>query len=160
MLRCEKEKLKLLKIEIEDRYSQENFKRIENYVEKVICPDLAETGTTIEEGDTIVNINGAWTKANNSVGPSTTKVIETVGLSSFHNIDYIFTIFNEVEEKTRSLQMTVIREGGTIKTSVHGRLGSMTNISVVGNVSGSDMELEITNNNLYTVSVSYARLTL
>jgi len=120
-LECEKKKLKLLKIEVEDRYIQENFKRIQEHGDAV-CKDLKSIDSgSGSGGDTIINVNGAWTKANNSVPASTTKVIETVGLSSFHNIDYILTIYNEVEEKTRKLQMTAVREGATIKTNVHGR---------------------------------------
>jgi hypothetical protein len=159
-LKCEKNKLKLLKIEVPDRYVQENFKRIEQHA-KDVCSDLKnlETGSG-NGGDTIINVNGAWTKTNNSVPASTTKVIETVGLSTFHNIEYILTFYNEVEGKTRKLQMTTIREGVTIKTSVHGRLGSMTGISVNGNVNAGNFELEVINNNIYQIEVSYARLTL
>lgn len=102
----------------------------------------------------------SWEKFDNTVPASTTKVIESVVLSSFHSVDYILTIYNEVEEKTRRLQMTVVREGVTISTSVYGRLGSMTGISVNGNVNAANLDLEIVNDNGYQVNVSYTRLTL
>lgn len=163
-LECDKKKLKLLKIEVPDRYVQENFKRIEQFQNDVICRDLdtldKKPSGTVNEGDTIVNINGAWDKELELIPANSTKVIDTLALNSFHSMDHIFSFFNDNEAKTKRIQMTSVREGATINTNVFGRSGSLLNVQVCTIVNGTDAEVEVVNNNNFDISVSYARLTL
>ena len=161
-LETDKKKLKLLKIEVPDRYVQENFKRIEQHaecVEKDLKTLEGNTGGG-DGGDTIINVNGAWTKGTDTVPALSSKVIDTVALVNFHNLDHIFVIYNDAESKTRRLQLTTVREGATIKTSVYGRSGSLPNVQVSTVINSGNAEVTITNNNNYELNVSYAKLSL
>lgn len=161
-LECEKNKLKLLKIELPDRYVQENFKRIENHA-KDVCQDLK----TLElgaggGGDTnnYITVNGAWTKHTESINASSTKVIESITLTNNHSFDYVITLFNDVEGKAKRYYLTALKDGAIIRDTVYSRLGSLTDISINAAAVGGNLELELTNNNTFGLSISYARLIL
>jgi len=159
-LECDKNKLKLFKIEIEDPKIQENFKRIEKHAEGV-CKDLKSIDSSGGDGgDTIINVNGAWTKGSDTVPALSSKVVDLVALVNFHNLDHIFVIYNDAEEKTRRLQLTTVREGATIRTSVYGRSGTLPNVQVSTVINSGNAEITITNNNNYELNVSYAKLSL
>lgn len=160
--KCDKNKLKLLKIEVPDRYVQENFKRIENHVNEVICPDIGSSsgGDTINNITNVTNINGAWTKFTNTVPALTTKVIDVLALADFHSINYAITLYNDSESKTRTFQMTAFREGVTINTSVYNKQGSLVSLESDVLVNGLNSELTIVNNNNFDLEVGFARLSL
>ena len=160
-LETDKKKLKLLKIEVPDRYVQENFKRIEKHAE-CVEKDLKslEGNSGGDGGDTIINVNGAWTKDTDTVPALSSKVVDIVALANFHNLDHIFVIYNDAEAKTRRLQLTTVKEGATIRTSVYGRSGSLTNVQVSTVINSGNAEVTITNNNNYQLNVSYAKLSL
>ena len=153
--------LSLFKVEIENRYSKENFKRIEEHINKVICEALNEVGgtvTTIAGGGS--STTSPWQDLNNNVPASSVKVIDTVALSNFKTLKYIINLSNELEAKGRTFEMTLVKQGVTIKETLGPKTGKGINYSVNANVVGSSVELSITNSEIYNIDVNYARLTL
>lgn len=116
-----------------------------------------ESGQKIQVDQFLV---GSWNKLSDTVPALASKNIDSVDLADFNSLDYIITIFNDTENVARRFQVSAIREGGTIKDEIFGRMGSLSNILVNVDTSGSVANIEIVNNNSYELSVSFAKLLL
>lgn len=103
---------------------------------------------------------GAWNKLEDTVAASASKDIDSMNFPDFHSLDYIVTLYNDTEGVGRRFQVSAIREGAIIKDEISGRLGSLSNVEVNVNASGSVANLQIVNNNIYGLSVSFAKLVL
>jgi len=156
-------KIKLLKIELEDRYVQENFKRLENYINKVIFDAVRDLDPNVSSGggSSTTSAPQVWTKNNTVVYNATTKVVDLIPTSGFNSVKYHFTLYNKIEQKTLTFELTVIQENGTISDVLVNKFGSPLLIEVEAekNVS-NELEIKITNNNIFNLDVSYARLIL
>lgn len=116
-----------------------------------------ETGKKVQVDQFLV---GAWNKLTDTVLASSSKNIDSVDFADFHGLDYIIVLYNDTEEVGRKIQVSAIREGAIIKDEVSGRSGSLSNVQVSINTVGSVANLEIVNNNIYDLSVSFAKLIL
>lgn len=97
---------------------------------------------------------------NDLVNASSTKTIDTVPLTDFRRIDYSVALSNDSEGKTRSFDLTVINEGGTLTESVKDKLGKNINYAVNVSVNGGNLELDITNNEIFNIDVDYTKIAI
>jgi len=69
------------------------------------------------------------------------------------------SFWNTTQGKTKSMDMLVNNENPDFNSAVGNKLGSL-NVTVNETLSGSDMYLEITNNESYTVELDLAYIVL
>lgn len=100
---------------------------------------------------------GAWVKKKTTVLASTTKTIETIPLANFFGLTYVITMFNDINELTKKLELSIIKKGTDILDSISSKLGS-GDLLVDSVIVGPNLEVQITNNELFEVEVSFARL--
>jgi hypothetical protein len=156
-------KLNLLKIEIKNRYVQENFKRIETYLNKVILDAINDLDPTTGGGNNnnSTAVSSVWTRGDSIVYAEQARSIDLLPLSGFISIKYIMTFSNADEEKAVTLELTILHENGTIKDVVSNKIGRSISLGVDTNVNtNNELEINITNNELFDVNISYARLVL
>lgn len=99
-----------------------------------------------------------WSRVTTSVPASSTQVVDTVALSGFHMIRYILTAYNDAQSKTKALELTVAQEAGSVNSSVYSKINQL-DIGVDPVVSGSNNELQITNNELFPVQIDLIKAT-
>lgn len=125
-------------------------------VEEKYTVTVAVVGAQGPKGDS----GGAWTKHTSLVPANDSAVVDSNVLASFTSLDYVFNIFNTSEDLNRKLRMTAEKDGVTIDTVVYARSGLLKNVAIDANVNGLSGEIIITNNNNFSLEVSYARLIL
>jgi hypothetical protein len=103
---------------------------------------------------------GVWSKFADAINGSSSKTIDTISISDFVSVVYKVTLYNTVEGKAKSLEITVNNSNGTLKDFISGKLGANINFSIDAVVNSGNLELNITNNETYNLDVSIARLTL
>lgn len=93
-----------------------------------------------------------------TVGASSTVAIDTLPLSLITGVKYFVAIKNVANAKYRSFEMNVMNANGTLKDIVSSKVisGSL-NINVSAAISGTDMELQITNNEVFDLAVEFIR---
>lgn len=103
---------------------------------------------------------GAWLRRSSSVNGSGSAVVHTVGEDGFRVIRYVFAMYNTTEDKTKSLEFMVHKEGGTIKTTVHNRIGKQISLGINAAINSGNLEVTITNNETFELDVEFAYLIL
>lgn len=99
-----------------------------------------------------------WKKlSKKTILSSTTLDVDTIQLSKFHALRYIVELHNDSESKTKSFEVSIIKEGVALKDSVFNKLGKMS-VTVSPNVSGSNFKLSLTNNETYTITANVVLL--
>ena len=88
-----------------------------------------------------------------------TKVVHQIPIAQFRSVNYILTFFNVSEIKTRSLQLTVIKESD-IKWQTFGKLGKSLDIDISPSENAGNLDLSITNNEIFNIQVELAFATL
>ena len=91
------------------------------------------------------------------VPASSTKVIDTIALSSFFGLDYKLTIYNDANTVSRIYNLTIAKSGTTLKDKMS-KVGDSISVQVNANVNGSDYELEIINNEPFALDIIFSRL--
>jgi hypothetical protein len=104
---------------------------------------------------------GAWTKLSRSMssGPATNLIVDTVPLASFRSLDYIITVSNVAQDKTKRIHLAIVCENASLKSSVYGKLGSLK-FAVTEAIVGGNCELTITNNESFAIEIHVAKLVL
>lgn len=142
--------------EMTDKYVQENFRRIEETLNKL------GSGTG---GDIINNITNlisecAWGKVEDLVNASSTKVVDSITFTEFTRAEYVVSVYNDSEVKFRSFKMSVAKKGASVVDSIKGRHGDSISFTINANLVGPNVELTIQNNELFNLSVSIRKLAL
>jgi hypothetical protein len=104
-------------------------------------------------------IGGAWLKSKRQILGSSSLVIDTKPLDGFTSLDYVITAKKADKTEMRSMYYRVVQENGSLKSSVHGKLGSLK-MQVNEAIAGSNLELTIVNQETYDIEVTFARLIL
>ncbi len=90
-----------------------------------------------------------------SVPASSTQTIDTVALSKFKGLRYFIVAWNG--DKTKVMDMSVRNIGGSsVEDNVFSRMGDLP-LLIGANVSGSDIILQVTNTNLFDITVEVSR---
>lgn len=116
-----------------------------------------EFGRKLQVDQTLI---GAWIKGSDTVPANSSKNIDINGLATFNSLDYYLTFYNEVEEKSKKLQLNALKVGNTVIDSINNRLGNLPNLKVRVYVLSSIAYLEIVNDNNYEVSIGLAKLVI
>lgn len=103
--------------------------------------------------------SGAWIKRTSSIPASSSSAVHTVGITTFRTLRYVFSIYNSTEDKTKSFDFLVNKEGGIIKTTLHNRLGSVS-LGIDAAIVGSNLVVTVTNNEIYELQTQFAYLIL
>lgn len=98
--------------------------------------------------------------------PSTgTEIVDEIPIAAVNHIDYIINFRNSDNSQTQSLKLSARRVDGGIKDIVYSKMNrnnvaDTLSIDVVAQVSGLNFELEITNNESFSVDYSFIRFIL
>lgn len=149
--------LDLLIKQVKDPYVRENFERLQQTIRELVL-----SGGTTNIFNNITEIEGVavWEKTTNFVNGSSSKTIDTVALADFKAIKYVITFYNVANSATRSFEMNIVNENGTLKDSIKSKLGSSISYSINAVISGSDMTLQVSNNESYRIDATLAKLVL
>ena len=86
--------------------------------------------------------------------------VDTLLLSSLCSVDYKFCVFNVAEDKYRSFKMLGTKmSAGTLEDTLHSIIGDTLSFDVDFVVVATDAILQITNNELFTLTVAGVRTT-
>jgi hypothetical protein len=105
----------------------------------------------------------------NQAGPTTTTVsvpagqsvtVDTVLLSTMTAVDYFISLFKADYTQTRSLKMTVVKQGSSVADSVYSRVGNNLDCLVVADVVGPNATIAITNNEAFNITCSFNKQTI
>lgn len=139
---------------------RENFRRLRDFVN-----DLQRQIDSIEVGpgdDVISTILGSslWKTVNSQVVGGNTTDVDGLPLATFRAVKYIINIFNDAESASKTMELLINNENGSLSDSIFGKIGSIIDVEVDVVVSGSDMRIRVTNNETYNLGVTIARVTL
>jgi len=102
---------------------------------------------------------GLWRKSRKIVPASSSINAETIPITLFKGIRYVLYIQNESEDVYKSIEMlTTKTSGGQVEDNIFANLGDSLNFQTKFYVSGSDVVLELTNGELYPLTVSLNKL--
>lgn len=87
------------------------------------------------------------------VPASTTLAVDTVLTASFRSLRYQTTAWGDTPEKAKAFVIAVVNNNGTITDSVYDRQGPAPKLSIGAVISGSDTLLNVTNPNLFDITV-------
>lgn len=148
----------LLESKIKDPYIREAFRRVRQALK-----DL-ESGvdSSASSGDitNIVNNLSVWKKITTNANASTSTIVDQIAITDFSTIKYIIDIEDTVNNKTRSMEMVINNENGSLTESVFARIGEGIDFSISPVNNSGTMELTITNNEVNGLAVNLARLVL
>ena len=100
-----------------------------------------------------------WSKRKVGVAALSTNVIDTTDFDTIRGIKYILCFYSDIEDKTKMLDMSIIKENTSIKDTVYGRIGIGLNLAVTAVKNGSSIELRLQNNETFQVTADIAKLT-
>lgn len=104
--------------------------------------------------------NSPWVQSRSSVPAGNTQAVHSYPLATFSSMRIVICVYNKVQEKKRTFDLTISKQGAGLAWSVFGLIGDAINFITVPTVNGSNYELVITNNELYDLAVEYAYLPL
>ncbi len=86
-------------------------------------------------------------------------VADTIPLSRFNTVEYIVSLVSSAPVKEKHLKLSVFKDDTQVNDSVHGRYGDL-NVSINAVVSGSDVQIQLTNGETFIVDVKLLRAIL
>ena len=101
-----------------------------------------------------------WTLISNTVNASSNLTFDTIALASFKSAEYIITYTNVTTSDVKSLKLSVVNDNGSLQDTVRDKKGANVDVDVSADVSGSDFQLNFTNNETDNIDISVAKLTL
>ena len=104
--------------------------------------------------------NGGLPETKIVIPAESTLNVDTLPIADFTSIRYFMSILNDTNDLTRTLIMSVIRQGSTACNSIYDRIGVGLDIEVNTLVSGSDFSVEIVNNETYDITLCYKKITV
>jgi len=150
-------KLDLLLKEIEDPYVQENFYRLKLFLEAFDAGDDTYNVVT-NVVNNIIGSTAIWEKANGTVSASTTSVEDTIPLVDFNSVKYILSFSNGTNSEVKHMEVGVVNLGTSIKDSVYGKVKGSLNVHVNAVYNSPNFELEIINNETFSIEYDLAKL--
>lgn len=99
-----------------------------------------------------------WRKITVNALSSSATVIDTISVGTFNTAKYILNITNNTTNKTKSMEMLVSNENGTICDIVYSRIGEGIDMGVGAVNSAGNMQLIVNNNEANDINVKIGRL--
>ena len=107
------------------------------------------------------SVGGLWVKKRPAVLPGTSSsVVETIPMTGFKSLDYIVTIWNSTEDKTKSLHLKITQDASGLKSMIRDKLGTNIDFDLSEAIVSGNMELTLTNNETFSLNIEMARLKL
>lgn len=104
---------------------------------------------------------GLWRKKKNKVLASSTIIADTIPLIKFVGVKYIIQFSNDSEDKFNTIEVLAAKKsGGNLEDNVVGNLGDDIDVDTNVIISGSDVILQLTNNEIYQLDVAISKLIL
>lgn len=150
-------RLDLLIKEIKDPKAQENWLRLKLYLEQLNVGNTTIVNTGGSGGTTAESV---WTKTDVSIPAGITKVVDTIPLASFRQLDYKINYLNTVSNRRKGLKMTVINDDSTIEEQVYAISGAPLNLGIFTNIVGTDLQISVQNSETSDVEMSFAKLNI
>ena len=91
---------------------------------------------------------------------SGTTLVESLPLTQFRELRYFIVFFNADETISKRMEMSVKKEGTSLTEVVFNRSGQGISLEVNPTENSGDMEMRVSNNELFDVKMCYTRLTL
>ena len=106
-------------------------------------------------------ISNLWIKRRFTIAASATITVDTFPVSNFDHVQYICYAQDVADTLSKSFQFQAHHKAGTsLKDVLYGMMGDSIDIDVDTAISAGDYELNITNNEAFSVEFSFARLKL
>ena len=105
-------------------------------------------------------INPTWIRIAGSIGGTSSTVVDTIPLAEFGSLDYKVGIHNAAKTEGRHFNINILNLSSTLKDNIYGRVSGSLNVTVAASINGANMELTITNNELFDVDYSIGKLVL
>jgi len=100
-----------------------------------------------------------WAHVSDTVTASATKVVDTVALADFKSIEYFVNVNNDANDKSKSFTLRVVNLNTSLKDSLFGKIGSAS-MAIDAIINGGNMDIEITNNEIFDLGVSLTKRTV
>ena len=141
--------------EIKDEYSRENFYKLKRFLD-----NLDATGTTTVIGGNTSSASSPWTLGSKAVGAGVNTVLDFLPVANM-NCAYYFICFKEQGGvKTKTLKIDIRRVDMDVEDQVYAKNGDSMNIALTAVIVGTNMELQIQNNEAFGIDVEFTRLNL
>lgn len=101
-----------------------------------------------------------WVRFTDIVNSDTTKIIDTLALSSFTAIKYLISIREQTNNKTTMVEMNLKNENGSLQDTIYGKLSGSIDFGISAISNSGNMELVLINNESIQVSISAAKVVL
>lgn len=107
-----------------------------------------------------VTTDGLWEKQTFTINAGASQVVASKAMADLRHGEFIVNIRSSVDAKEKSLKIAVVNDESNLKDQVYARAGSPLDVDVQSQISGSDFNLVLTNNESFSVSVIVAKLIL
>lgn len=141
-----------------DPYIRENFRRI-----KELLLDIESRVSGSESSDNIINniiAASIWKKISVNAGASSVTIIDQMSVNDFDSLKYIMSVRDETNNKTSTMELNIKNENGSLVDSVFAKMPGGISFAVDAINDSGTMKINLTNNELVSLSVISARLTL
>lgn len=104
---------------------------------------------------------GIWKRLKSTAIGSSTTAVDTIALAKFSTAKYVLSLYNTTEVNFRTVEMNVLNDGTVVRDTLLNKLfNKPMNIKINAELNGSNMELNIENNETFNIEVVVARLSL
>lgn len=153
-------RLDLLFKEIEDKYVRENFIKLKRYLDCLEAEQGDTTALTPGGGTGGTSTSSPWTTGEKPAGAVSTTTLDSRPLSSLVCAYYQVCMKEQGGSRTKTLKIDIRKVDTDVEDQVYAKNGDVMNIAINAVTVGTNIELQIQNNESYGVDVSFARLTL
>ena len=108
----------------------------------------------------VIRAPSPWRKFSDTVSSSSTLVVDTVPLADITRLIYEFNFSANTFSDVKSLKLTLHKVDGDLEDIISSRFGGPLNLEINANVSGSDVEIELVNNESFDIDVCFLKANL
>lgn len=98
-----------------------------------------------------------WSRFTGTIAGVSTVIIDTVPLTDLIGSKYIVAISDEIETNAQLVELNILNLTSTLRSSVFSKLNSNLDIEIDATINGSNMEVSVTNNEIFSVNYNVLR---
>lgn len=110
--------------------------------------------------DVVNKSSAATSNTTLNIPAGATVDIDTVTLAGLRSINYFISIFKPDFTQSKSFEMTVSRINASVNDSVYAIVGNFIDASIVSNVVGPDVIIQVTNNEAFDLTFIFNKTVL
>jgi len=103
---------------------------------------------------------GEWIKIKDPISASASSTFDTIPLTDFVHAEYLINYRSQTTDEAKSFKFSVLNDNSVLKDSVYVKMGTNIRVDVSADVNAGNFELNFTNNEIFDVDISVARLVL